>query len=191
MWKTTFKKFKGIWSAFLVSKVWFKIKYFCRPRSDFWLVFCFGYFFWKIYIIWWVICYSRDVWYLSIIDKSSERVTGIKKFRNIHWKTPDLAFRSVTLLKRDSNTYCKVFKGAFLGLRQVLASESPSKLMNNAFYLILKGLFVLKIFKFLSWLFGHVEKQPDLKGKVNFKIYDITTWSPNNSDTHINLNFKE
>ena len=26
------------------------------------------------------------------------------------------------------------------------------------FYFILKYLFVLKIFKFLSWLFGHVEK---------------------------------
>ena len=30
--------------------------------------------------------------------------------------------------------------------------------MKNAFYLIVKALFVLEIFKFLSWLFGHVEK---------------------------------
>ena len=30
--------------------------------------------------------------------------------------------------------------------------------MKNAFYFILKSLFVLKIFKFLSWLFGHVKK---------------------------------
>ena len=37
-------------------------------------------------------------------------------------------------------------------------NDSPSKMMNNAFYIILKALFVLKIFKFLSWLFGHVEK---------------------------------
>ena len=35
---------------------------------------------------------------------------------------------------------------------------SPSKMMKNTFYFILKALFVLKIFKFLSWLFGHVEK---------------------------------
>ena len=28
----------------------------------------------------------------------------------------------------------------------------------NAFYLILKASFVLKILEFLSWLFGHVEK---------------------------------
>ena len=36
--------------------------------------------------------------------------------------------------------------------------ESPLKLMKNAFYFILKALFVLKIFKFLSRLFGHVGK---------------------------------
>ena len=35
--------------------------------------------------------------------------------------------------------------------------------MKNAFYLILKALFVLKIFKFLSWLFGHVEKTARLE----------------------------
>ena len=31
--------------------------------------------------------------------------------------------------------------------------------MQNAFDFILKALFVLKIFKFLPWLFGHVEKK--------------------------------
>ena len=30
--------------------------------------------------------------------------------------------------------------------------------MKNAFYFILNALFALKIFKFLSWLFGHAEK---------------------------------
>ena len=36
---------------------------------------------------------------------------------------------------------------------------SPSiKMMKNAFNFILKALFVLKIFNFLSWLFGHVDK---------------------------------
>ena len=30
-------------------------------------------------------------------------------------------------------------------------------MMKNAFYFTLKALFVLKIFKFLSWLFGHVK----------------------------------
>ena len=47
--------------------------------------------------------------------------------------------------------------------------------MKNAFYCILKALFVLRIFKFLSWLFAHAEKQLD--DKLNFKVYDVTDWS--------------
>ena len=41
-------------------------------------------------------------------------------------------------------------KGALSGLRQSLATESPLKMMKNAFYFTPKALFVLKIFKFLS-----------------------------------------
>ena len=52
------------------------------------------------------------------------------------------------------------FKGALSGLRKFLANESPLKLMKNVFYFILTALFVLKIFKFLSWLFGHVQGGP-------------------------------
>ena len=37
-----------------------------------------------------------------------------------------------------------------LGLRKLLATESPLKMMKNAFYFNLKALFILKIFKFLS-----------------------------------------
>ena len=53
---------------------------------------------------------------------------------------------------------CYLVKGAPSGLKQFLATENTLKMMKNAFYLILKALFVLKIFKFSSWLFGHVEK---------------------------------
>ena len=38
----------------------------------------------------------------------------------------------------------------------VCFNESPLELMKNAFYFILKALFVLKIFKVLSGHFGHV-----------------------------------
>ena len=48
------------------------------------------------------------------------------------------------------------FKGTLLGLRQFLTTESPLKMMKNAFYSILKALLILKILKLLSWLFGHV-----------------------------------
>ena len=33
--------------------------------------------------------------------------------------------------------------------------------MENDFYFTLKAYFFLNIFKFLSWLFGHLEKGPD------------------------------
>ena len=39
--------------------------------------------------------------------------------------------------------------GALSGLRQFLPNESPLKMMENAFYFILKALLVLKIFKYL------------------------------------------
>ena len=34
-------------------------------------------------------------------------------------------------------------------------NESPLKMMKNAFHFMLKALFVLKILKYLSWLFRH------------------------------------
>ena len=43
----------------------------------------------------------------------------------------------------------KTIKGGLSDLRQFLATESPLKMMNNAFYFTSKALFVLKIFKFL------------------------------------------
>ena len=53
------------------------------------------------------------------------------------------------------------FKGALSGLRQFLATESPLKMIKNAFYFTSKAFSILKIFKILSWLFGHVLKQLD------------------------------
>ena len=70
-------------------------------------------------------------------------------------------------------------------MRQFLAAENPLKMMKNAFYFTSKAFFVLKIFKFLSWFFGHVAKRLDRKNKVNFKFYDFTAWSTNTCNTHI------
>ena len=77
------------------------------------------------------------------------------------------------------------FKDALSGLRQFLEAESPLKIMKNNFYFTSKVLFVLKIFKFLSRLFGHVAKRLDKKDKVNFKFYDVTAWLTNSCNTHI------
>ena len=51
----------------------------------------------------------------------------------------------------------------------------------NAFYFTSIAFFILKIFKFLSWLFGHVSKWLDKKDNVNFKFYDVTAWLTNNT----------
>ena len=45
-----------------------------------------------------------------------------------------------------------------------------------------KDLFVLQIFKFLVWVFGHVGKRLDKKAKANFKIHDVMNCEIN---THI------
>ena len=78
-----------------------------------------------------------------------------------------------------------LLKGALESLRPFLMTESPLKMMKNAFYFTLKALFVFKIFKFLLWLFGHVQKTARLERYVNFKIHDVTTWLTNNFNTHI------
>ena len=59
--------------------------------------------------------------------------------------------------------------------------------MKNTFHFILK----LKVFKSLKYLnfcpdvFGNVVIRLDKKAKINFKIYDVTTWETNNYNTHI------
>ena len=58
-------------------------------------------------------------------------------------------------------------------------------MMKNALSFTSKALFVLKIFKFLSRLFGHVAKRLDKKDMVNFKFYDVTAWLANNHNTQL------
>ena len=62
-----------------------------------------------------------------------------------------------------------------MSLRQFLTSESPLKMMKNAFYFMLKALFVLEILAFLSWLFGYAGKRLDKKAKVNSKFMTSQT----------------
>ena len=60
------------------------------------------------------------------------------------------AFRPASLLKSDSHLLKKMCVSGLI--------ESPLIMMKNALYFILKSLFLLKIFKFLSRLFGHAGK---------------------------------
>ena len=64
------------------------------------------------------------------------------------------------IIKKISDIVSKFFQATFKealpGLRQFLATESLSKMMKNPFQFILKALFILKTFKFLSWFFTHI-----------------------------------
>ena len=52
-------------------------------------------------------------------------------------------------------------------------------MMKNAFYFMLKALFLIEIFTFLYCIFGKLEKRLDKKTMVNFKIHDVTDWITN------------
>ena len=66
--------------------------------------------------------------------------------------------------------------------------ENLLEVMKNAFYFILKALFIIKIFKYLSRLFDPVGKMARMKSKFNFTIRDVTPWFINNYNTHIAKN---
>ena len=57
--------------------------------------------------------------------------------------------------------------------------------MKNVSYFILKAIFVLEIFKFVSWLFSYVEKRLDVKAEVYFKIHDAIERTANTYNTYI------
>ena len=50
--------------------------------------------------------------------------------------------------------------------------------------ILLKALFVLKPFGFLSWLSGYVKKRLEKKAKGIFIVYDVTYWTTNNCNTY-------
>ena len=85
----------------------------------------------------------------------------------------------------------EIIKGPIPCLRQFLTNENPLKMVKNAFYFMLKALFVLWIITFLSWLFGYAEKRLDMKTTVNFKTRDVTDWTTDNYNTHITQYLKK
>ena len=87
------------------------------------------------------------------------------------------------LINHSKKKLWKIIKGFLLGLGKVLAAETPSKMMKNPFYFMLKAPYFLKIFKFLFCFFVHVAKQLDMKVKVNLKFYGVTDRQPNNNNT--------
>ena len=70
------------------------------------------------------------------------------------------------LLSSDS---ASLKSDSHLPKKYYLLQLQPFKNDENAFYFILKAIFVLKIFRFLSWLLGHVEKTAWLERKGYFR----------------------
>ena len=104
--------------------------------------------------------------------KISSRFANPASFRRLKaWVSSKNIFKtSLRCLFADWESLIKRFwQLNFLkahSLRQFLAAESPLKMMKNAFYFMSKVSFVLKIFSFLSWLFGHLAKRLDKKWRL-------------------------
>ena len=94
----------------------------------------------------------KDIYFSRNRCNNAKNLSGLKLERNCK------RHRQVIIWKKKNSV-----KGGVEGLRKFWINESPLKMMKNAFYFTLKALFVLKIFKFLSWLFGHVEKTARLE----------------------------
>ena len=81
----------------------------------------------------------------------------MKKFKFYFWeKETDTAKKMVTFTEEIINQYTYLDLTLLTGLRQVLATEILFRMMKNAFYSTLKAFFVLKLYKFVSCLFGGV-----------------------------------
>ena len=87
------------------------------------------------------------------------------------------ALRGFELVFKDIDSEHKMLKSEFHLPKKffiICFNDSPSKVMKSSFHFILKGLFVHNIFKFLSWLFCHVEKS-NLIRKIRFILKLMTS----------------
>ena len=99
--------------------------------------------------------------------------------------------RNFVVNKELKNSFKQPPVFIYLKAHSQVSAERPLRMMKNAFYFTSKSLFVLKAFKILSCLFGHVAKRVDKKDKVNFKFYDVTAWLTNSCNTHIAAQYLE
>ena len=94
---------------------------------------------------------SEHIPYVNIISKEPEDEQML--YLTLSWRRLD---KSMDCFLHDNGLRHERVKGALSGLRQFSVNKTPLKMMKNVFYFTLKALFILKIFKFLSWLYGHV-----------------------------------
>ena len=110
----------------------------------------------------------------SNVLSSSAELVQIKHFKHhafiemcslVTWIWVSEDTSSFKQLKQMCKYALSLKLGVFMVLKvhsqQFLTIKSSLKTMKNAFYFTSKAFFLPKIFKFLSWLFGHVAKQLD------------------------------
>ena len=94
----------------------------------------------------------------------SNLVNGIflNLFQNLVTSSRSFLFLIICPLKGSqfkTNNEVNLFKVRLSPSKKIICfNKSPLKMMENAFYFILKALFVFKIFNFFSGLFVHVEE---------------------------------
>ena len=80
--------------------------------------------------------------------------------QHFFYKISFLSFGLLAIATKCITIWNLLFKGPFSGLKRFLSTESPLKMMTNAFYFTLKAFFFL-MFTFLSRFFGNVEERLD------------------------------
>ena len=92
---------------------------------------------------------SKTLWLHGSTGTSGPPVNQFQPSVSFHIESNNLIFSAILMTGFYINCKngLKLFKGALLGLRQFLATESPLKMTKNYLYFTSKALFVLKIFK--------------------------------------------
>ena len=88
----------------------------------------------------------------------SQLAFTLYKTKRLNFKIRPIADWQIDLVDMNKLSKLKVGLSPSKKICVICLIESPLKMMKNAFYFILEALFVLKLFKFLSRLFGHVGK---------------------------------
>ena len=91
----------------------------------------------------------RNTYFVKHLQRVASERNWCKKSSTIFLQYKDIGepcWKDI-FLKSDPHIPKKIF---------VYFNENPLKMTRNVFYLILKALFILKIFKLLSWLFYHI-----------------------------------
>ena len=87
-------------------------------------------------------------------DRRSRNFRTLQKtIEHVSEGGPDENCVVIVSLGRNNKFLKNLVKGTFRGLRQFLGTESPLKIMKNAFHFSKKGFLILEIFKILSYLF--------------------------------------